>query len=110
MGKTKKKLKKGILRQKLIKRLKTKSFRGFDAKSIMLRFSGQARLDESPEAIADIPGAKRMIHITADYIYYNCPRYVPNMELIEQSSYSPRPEYTHPEPEWKSRDYIRDVL
>jgi len=85
-------------------------FLKFDAKSIMLRFSGQARFDESPEAIADIPGAHRIIHVTADYIYYNCPRYVPNMELIEQSIYSPRPEYTPPEPEWKSRDYIREVL
>jgi hypothetical protein len=32
------------------------------------------------------------------------------MEFGEESIYAPRPDYTPPEPEWKSRDYIRDVL
>jgi predicted pyridoxine 5'-phosphate oxidase superfamily flavin-nucleotide-binding protein len=82
----------------------------FDAKSTRLRISGRAILDERPEAIADIPGAKRLIRVTAEHIFYNCPRYVPHMELVEQSVYAPRRGYTPPEPEWKSRDYIRDVL
>jgi predicted pyridoxine 5'-phosphate oxidase superfamily flavin-nucleotide-binding protein len=85
-------------------------FLKFDAKSTMLRFTGRARIDENSEAIADIPGAKRLIRVTADYIYYNYPRYVPKMEFVEQSIYSPRADYTPPEPEWKSRDYIREVL
>ncbi len=32
------------------------------------------------------------------------------IELIEESVHSPGTNYTHPEPEWKRRDYIRDVL
>ena len=82
----------------------------FDAKSTRLRVTGKARLDESREAIADTPGAKRLIRVTAEYIFYNCPRYIPRMDFVEESIYSPRCDYTPPEPEWKSRDYIRDVL
>lgn len=82
----------------------------FDAKSTRLRITGRARLDESPEALADLPGAKQLIRVTAEYIFYNCPRYIPRMEFVEESIYSPRCDYTPPEPEWKSRDYIRDVL
>ena len=82
----------------------------FDAKSTRLRITGQARIDERAEALAEVPGAKRLIRVTATHIFYNCPRYVPEMELVEQSVYSPRSGYTPPEPEWKSRSYIRDVL
>ena len=85
-------------------------FLKFDAKSTRLRVTGRARIDENPEAIEGLPGAKRLIRVTADNIFYNCPRYVPKMELVEASIYAPRPDYTPPEPEWKSRDYIRDVL
>jgi hypothetical protein len=85
-------------------------FLKFDAKSTRLRIAGKARLDESPEAIADLPGAKRLIGVTAECIFYNCPRYIPRTEFVADSIYSPRSDYTPPEPEWKSRDYIRDVL
>ena len=82
----------------------------FDAKSTRLRITDRARLDESAEAIADLPGAKRLIRVGAEYIFYNCPRYIPRMEFVEESVYAPRCDYTPPEPEWKSRDYIREVL
>ena len=61
-------------------------------------------------AIAGLPGAKRLIRVKVDYIYYNCPRSVPHMEFVEPSIYAPREGYTPPDPEWKSRDYIRDIL
>jgi len=87
-------------------------FVNFDAesKNARLRITGRARLDESPEAIAHLPGAKRLIRVTAEYIFYNCPRYIPKMEFAAESIYSPRCDYSPPEPEWKSRDYIREVL
>ncbi len=85
-------------------------FLKFDAKSTRLRITGRAKIDESPKAIADLPGAKRLIRVTVENIFYNCPRYVPIMDLVETSIYAPRPDYTPPEPEWKSRDYIRDAL
>lgn len=85
-------------------------FLKFDAKSTRLRITGQAEIDENPEAIADLPGAQRLIRVRAENIFYNCPRYVPKMDFIEESIYAPRSGYMPPEPEWKSRDYIRDVL
>jgi predicted pyridoxine 5'-phosphate oxidase superfamily flavin-nucleotide-binding protein len=85
-------------------------FLKFDAKSTRLRITGRATIDESPDAITDLQGAKRLVRVTVENIFYNCPRNVPKMEFIEASIYTPRPDYTPPEPEWKSRDYIRDVL
>jgi uncharacterized protein len=85
-------------------------FARFDGKTTRLRLTGVAEIDEDPAAIAGLPGAKRLVRVTATYIYYNCPRYVPNMEGFEPSVYAPRPDYTPPQPEWKSRDYIREVL
>ena len=82
----------------------------FDAQSTRLRINGRARIIEDEEEYAHLPGATRLIRVTADHIYYNCPRSVPKMEFVEASIYSPRPGYTPPEPEWKSRDYLREVL
>ncbi len=53
---------------------------------------------------------KRLVRVTADYIYYNCPRYIPKTELVARLFYSPRPDYTLPEPGWKSRDYIKGAV
>ena len=44
----------------------------FDGTSYRLRLTGQARIDDSEAALADLPGAKRLIRVIADYIYYNC--------------------------------------
>lgn len=95
-----------ILRQPAVGLL----FLRFDAKSSRLRISGRARIDESPEAIAGLPGARRLIRVTAEHIFPNCPRYIPQLEFIAESVYSPRPDHTPPEPDWKSRDFVRDVL
>ena len=85
-------------------------FLKFEAESTRIRLTGSAKIDEDAAAIASLPGAKRLIRVTADYIYYNCPRYIPEMEMVTPSAHGPRPDYTPPEPEWKSRDYIKDVL
>jgi hypothetical protein len=46
-------------------------FLKFDAKSTRLRITGRARIDESPEAIVSLPGAKRLIRVIAENIFYN---------------------------------------
>jgi len=44
-------------------------------------------------------------------IYPNCPRYVPDLANAKFSPYVPREgQGPPPAPEWKSRDYIRDIL
>ena len=82
----------------------------FDGETTRLRINGKANVIDDPSAFEHLPGAQRLIRVTADYIYYNCPRSVPRMELKEQSAYLPKAGYTPPDPEWKSRDYIRDIL
>ena len=82
----------------------------FDGESTRIRLSGRAELIDDPAEFAHLPGAQRLIRVTADYIYYNCPRSVPKMEMVEPSKYLPKSGYEPPEPEWKSRDYIRPLL
>ena len=44
-------------------------------------------------------------------IYPNCPRYVPDLAGAQSSPYVPREgQGIPPSPEWKSRDYIRNIL
>ncbi len=82
----------------------------FDGESTRIRLSGKAEILEDPSCFVHFPGAQRLIRVTAEYIYYNCPRSVPKMEMIEHSAYLPKEGYTPPIPEWKKRDYIRDII
>lgn len=82
----------------------------FDGESTRLRMSGKAEIIEDRAEFAHLPGALRLIRVTADYIYYNCPRSVPKMHMEAHSHYLPKDGYTPPDPDWKSRDYIREAL
>ena len=73
-------------------------------KALRLRINGCAEIDESAEAIADLPGAKRLIRVTADHIFTNCPRYIPKLSTEEPSVYVPREGYTPPDPAWNRID------
>ena len=78
--------------------------------SARLRVNGKAVLDESDAARKGIPGAKRIIRMTAEHIFTNCPRYIPTMASEGASVFTPRNGYTPPEPEWKSRDFVKDIF
>ena len=78
--------------------------------SARLRVNGHAVMDESNAARALIPGAKRIIRMTAEHILTNCPRYIPAMTEEETSVYTPREGYTPPDPAWKSRDFVKDIF
>jgi len=78
--------------------------------SARLRVNGQAVLDESDGAREGVPGAKRIIRMTAEHIFTNCPRYIPKMGAGEESVYTPRDGYTPPDPAWKSRDFMKDIF
>jgi predicted pyridoxine 5'-phosphate oxidase superfamily flavin-nucleotide-binding protein len=75
-----------------------------------LRINGRAEIDETSAARENIPGAKRIIRVSADYIYTNCPRYIPKMSSEEPSVYTPRAGQTPPEPAWKSRPFVKDLF
>jgi predicted pyridoxine 5'-phosphate oxidase superfamily flavin-nucleotide-binding protein len=75
-----------------------------------LRINGHAEIDESAEVIVGLPGAKRLIRVTAEHIFTNCPRYIPKLSLEEQSVYVPRAGYRPPDPPWKSMPFVKDIF
>jgi predicted pyridoxine 5'-phosphate oxidase superfamily flavin-nucleotide-binding protein len=75
-----------------------------------LRISGHAEIDDSAAAIAGLPGAKRVVRVTAEHIFTNCPRYIPKMVTETPSVYVPRKGYTPPDPAWKSMPFVKDVF
>jgi len=79
-------------------------------KATRLRISGHAEIDDSAAAIADLPGAKRIVRVTAEHIFTNCPRYIPKMVTETPSVYVPRDGYTPPEPAWKSMPFVKDIF
>jgi hypothetical protein len=75
-----------------------------------LRINGTATLHESDPLLAEFPGAQFLVRVRAEQIFRNCPRYIPKLQLVEASPYAPRPDYTPPVPEWKTRPDYCDVL
>ena len=85
-------------------------FLNFDGKSRRIRINGQATIHHDKKSIEDHFGAKFVVRINCE-IYPNCPRYIPNLEKDEPSVYVPRKgKGVSPAPEWKKRDYIKNIL
>ena len=82
----------------------------FDGHAARLRINGRATINESPEALGNLPGAKRLIQVEVDNIFPNCPRYIPPMQMTGISEYAPRDGHTPPEPAWKSRPMVKDIF
>jgi hypothetical protein len=81
-----------------------------DGKSRRIRVNGKATIHDDAETLARHHGAKLVVRIACE-IYPNCPRYVPDLVDGVPSPYVPRKGLgTPPSPEWKTRDYIRDIL
>ncbi|RJF96801.1 pyridoxamine 5'-phosphate oxidase family protein [Noviherbaspirillum cavernae] len=82
----------------------------FDGKSRRIRVNGKASVILDPAVVGKYVGAKAVVRIECE-IYPNCPRYLPNLADSLPSPHVPREgQGTPPPPEWKHRDYIRDVL
>ena len=88
------------------------SFEGgrFDGSAARLRINGRARVVDGDPEQARFPGARRLIRLEADHIFPNCPRYIPRMTQQADSIYVPRDGHTPPEPEWKGKDWVKDVF
>ncbi len=81
-----------------------------DRKLNRLRVTGRAELFDDHPLLEAYPGAMRIVEVTARYIFTNCPRYIPEMRMVEPSRYVPRGGEEPPVPEWKHRDYIKEVI
>ena len=75
-----------------------------------LRVNGTATVRRDDPLLAGTVGAQLIVRVTARAIFPNCPRYIPNMQLIEPSIYAPRPGCEPPEPAWKGFDDFKDYV
>lgn len=75
-----------------------------------LRVNGRAELSFDEPALAAIPGAQILVRVTAEHIFPNCPRYIPRLEVKEESIYVPKTGVEPLEPAWKSFEQFKDVV
>jgi predicted pyridoxine 5'-phosphate oxidase superfamily flavin-nucleotide-binding protein len=75
-----------------------------------LRVNGRAVVDAADPLLAEFPGAVFVVRLAVERIFPNCPRYIPRMQLIEESVHAPRADYTPPAPAWKTFEVFRDAL
>lgn len=81
----------------------------FDGATLRVRASGKAVILDDADALSRHHGAKLVVRIVCE-VYSNCVRSVHNLTDGTISPYMPAPGHVPPAPEWKSRDYIRDIL
>ncbi|MFK7942151.1 MAG: pyridoxamine 5'-phosphate oxidase family protein, partial [Paracoccaceae bacterium] len=85
-------------------------FMRLDGTSHRLRVNGTAELIYNEQSLSAFTGAKVLVRLTADEIFPNCPRYIPDLAQGQPSEYLPAAGEPLAKPVWKDRDYIRDIL
>ena len=75
-----------------------------------LRVNGTARISRDDPLLPHTVGAQLIVRVTARDIFPNCPRYIPKLELAEESIYAPRPGQEPVEPGWKSFPEFIDLV
>ena len=75
-----------------------------------LRVNGTATVSRIDPLVASTVGAQLMVRVAARIIFPNCPRYIPDMQLIDPSIHAPRPGCDPPEPAWKEFDSFKDCI
>lgn len=73
-----------------------------------MRLNGTASVDWSDPLIAEYPEAMFVVRVRAEEVFWNCPRYIHKMELVERSVYVPKANCETPDAGWK--DHLEDVL
>jgi uncharacterized protein len=67
-----------------------------------LRVNGRAVISREDPLLAHTVGAQMIVRVTADAIFPNCPRYIPQMQFVSPSMYAPQAGTPFPEPAWKN--------
>jgi predicted pyridoxine 5'-phosphate oxidase superfamily flavin-nucleotide-binding protein len=75
-----------------------------------VRVNGRAELSFDDPLLAQFPGGQILVRVTPEHIFPNCPRYIPNMNLVSNSVYAPDGATTPPEPDWKQWPEYKDVV
>jgi predicted pyridoxine 5'-phosphate oxidase superfamily flavin-nucleotide-binding protein len=83
---------------------------GQGALFLRVRVNGEAVVHDDHELLADYPGAHRIVSVRVKHVYPNCPRYVPQMKLVQASRHLPKEGEEQPVPEWKKIPPIEELL
>ena len=75
-----------------------------------LRIQGVAAIVENDDLLGEYPEAQFMVRVQVTEVYKNCPRYIHKYRFVEPSQYVPRAGQHTPEPEWKQREELRELL
>jgi predicted pyridoxine 5'-phosphate oxidase superfamily flavin-nucleotide-binding protein len=75
-----------------------------------LRVNGTASIAEDDPLMADYPEAQLVVRVAVAQVFPNCPRYIHHYTLVERSRFVPRAACETPVPDWKRREWARDVL
>ena len=75
-----------------------------------LRVNGTAEVAADDPLLVGFPGGQMLVRVRPIHIFRNCPRYIPAMRIVGPSVYVPRAGRPPPEPEWKSRPDLCDVV
>ena len=75
-----------------------------------LRVNGVASVSRNYPLLELTVGSLLLVRVKAHTIFPNCPRYIPKMQLIEPSSYTPRDGIDPPEPGWQSFPDFKDAV
>jgi predicted pyridoxine 5'-phosphate oxidase superfamily flavin-nucleotide-binding protein len=75
-----------------------------------LRVQGRARVLRDDPLLADTVGAQLIVRVEATAIFPNCPRYIPKLERVEPSVYTPQPGRDPVEPAWKAFPEFADAI
>jgi predicted pyridoxine 5'-phosphate oxidase superfamily flavin-nucleotide-binding protein len=73
-----------------------------------LRVNGSARISSNDPLIGQTIGAQMIVRVEAHAIFPNCPRYIPSMQLVEPSVYTPKPGADPVEPAWKGFEVFKE--
>ena len=75
-----------------------------------LRVNGVASLHLDDPLLSEYPGAQAVVRVRVQQIFPNCPRYIPRMQLVEESPFVPVQGCTPPVPAWKKRPEFNSAL
>ncbi len=75
-----------------------------------LRLNGVASIAEDDPLLPDYPRAQLVVRVRATQVFPNCPRYIHKLELVERSRFVPKAGCEPLVPDWKRREWARDVL
>ena len=83
---------------------------GEGALFLRIRVNGTATVHDTHPLLDDYPGAQRIVEVAVKHVYPNCPRYVPEMALVQPSRHVPEAGRDQPVPAWKTLPPIAELL